>query len=336
MWHHRTVTRRRGGYLPGGWRTGEVWLDPGDVLWFGELKRTLAEAVPLQPLAVVAGVGTVAEPAPAFRPRPTSRKRRLTTRLAPTVAALTAAGLGVPLVVASRAPEATFTAQVAAPVAAGPHDRPAESVLPAWIPAPPPTAESPPVEPARVAESPPETGFPAIRWRDSTAVGVPHAGALVDGVRLPQRGPGWATWDPVLDRVPNRPGRLFGTDAVVRVTLEVIAAYRLAHPHAPPVLVGDISRRVGGELDLHVSHENGLDIDVYYPRRDGRLRPPRHAGHVDVPLAQDLIDRFVSAGAHMIFVGSSGTFTGPSGIVVPYPNHDDHLHVRFAPGSAGE
>ena len=67
----------------------------------------------------------------------------------------------------------------------------------------------------------------------------------------------------MLDRVPNRPNRLFGTAALVRVTLDVIAAYRLAHPDAPQVLIGDLSRRGGGEIDEHASHENGLDIDVY-------------------------------------------------------------------------
>jgi murein endopeptidase len=27
-------------------------------------------------------------------------------------------------------------------------------------------------------------------------------------------------------------------------------------------------------MDEHVSHQNGLDVDVYYPRLDGALRAP--------------------------------------------------------------
>jgi murein endopeptidase len=111
--------------------------------------------------------------------------------------------------------------------------------------------------------------------------------------------------------------------------LEVVGGYRLDHHEAPRVVVGDLSRRGGGEIDEHVSHENGLDVDVYYPRRDGRLRPPRRVEQVDLRLAQDLVDRFVAAGAQIVFVGSSIPLSGPTGVVVPYPGHDDHLHVRI-------
>ena len=112
--------------------------------------------------------------------------------------------------------------------------------------------------------------YPAIRWRNSQALGLPHAGSLVDGVRLPVKSQDWVTWDPVLNRVPNRPNRLYGTDKLVRLLVGVIGEYRAAHPKAPRVVVGDISLRRGGEIDEHVSHENGLDVDVYYPRRDGK------------------------------------------------------------------
>jgi murein endopeptidase len=146
---------------------------------------------------------------------------------------------------------------------------------------------------------------------------------------FPQEGPDWVTWDPVRDRVPNRRSRLFGTDTLVRVTLEVVAAYRLANPGAPRVVIGDLNRRGGGEIDEHASHENGLDVDVYYPRRDRRLRPPASVRQVDVRLAQDLLDRFVAAGATAIFVGTSVPLQGPSDVVVPYPGHNNHFHVRL-------
>src|SRR5262249_13705234 len=106
-------------------------------------------------------------------------------------------------------------------------------------------------------------------------------------------------------------------------------AYREAHPHASRIVIGDISRDTGGPMDDHVSHQNGLDVDVYLPRLDRTLRAPTATGQIDYPLAQDLLDRFVAAGAQRIFVGSSGRLRGPAGVVVPWPRHEYHMHVRF-------
>jgi murein endopeptidase len=84
-------------------------------------------------------------------------------------------------------------------------------------------------------------------------------------------------------------------------------------------------------MDEHLSHQNGLDVDVYYPRLDRRLAAPTATAQIDRRLAQDLLDRFVAAGAQMVFVGYSVGLHGPSGVVVPYPNHENHMHVRFPP-----
>jgi hypothetical protein len=70
-------------------------------------------------------------------------------------------------------------------------------------------------------------------------------------------------------------------------------------------------------------------VDVYYPRRDRDLRAPRATVQIDRVLAQDLLDRFVAAGARTVFVGYRTGLRGASGVVVPYPNHEDHMHVRF-------
>jgi Penicillin-insensitive murein endopeptidase len=325
------MTRRRSGYLAGGWRTGEVWLEPSDLRWFGEVRRTVREAVavPLQPLVVTAGASVVVPPVAAPRPL-SSRRRRMATRLAPAVAAVAAVGIGTPLALDMRS---AVTADVLPPSTTPVLTESAAPVLPPvredTVPATGAPAAAATLPRASDGQATSASSFPAIHWRESQATGVPHDGRLVDGVRLPQEGPGWATWDPVLDRVPNRPNRLFGTDGLVRVTLDVIAAYRLAHPDAPQVLIGDLSRRGGGEIDEHASHENGLDIDVYYPRLDGHLRPPRDVSQVDLRLAQDLAGRFVAAGAQVIFVGTSVPIRGPDGIIVPYPNHNEHMHFRM-------
>jgi murein endopeptidase len=184
-----------------------------------------------------------------------------------------------------------------------------------------------PTQPARTETD--ATRSPEIEWKRAISHGLPYAGRLSSGTRLPAQGPDWVTWNPVSDRVPNRPWRLFGHERTVRRVVAVAAAYREANPAAPRVVVGDVSFRGGGPMELHRSHQNGLDVDVYYPRRDGRERAPVHAEQIDRALAQDLLDRFVAAGAQVVFVGYSTGLDGPSDVVVPYPNHGDHMHVRF-------
>jgi murein endopeptidase len=170
-----------------------------------------------------------------------------------------------------------------------------------------------------------------MHWREASSHGLPYAGSLADGTQLPVEGPDWVTWNPVADTVPNEPHRLYGHERTIRTVMSVIAAYRAANPGAPRVVVGDISFRGGGPMEAHVSHQNGLDVDVYYPRLDGTLRAPRLSRQVDRKLAQDLLDRFVAAGAQMVFVGYATGLHGPTRVVIPYPNHENHLHVRLRP-----
>ncbi|MGH3034004.1 MAG: penicillin-insensitive murein endopeptidase, partial [Gaiellaceae bacterium] len=181
-----------------------------------------------------------------------------------------------------------------------------------------------------VVAPPPDPPAPRIAWRDSVSVGTTSAGRLVRGVRLPAEGTHFFTWDPLLHRAPNRSWRRWGTDRLVRLVLRVIREYATAHPEAPRVGVGDLSRPRGGPFGpKHVSHQNGLDADVYYPRIDRRERPPRRVAQIDRRLAQDLVDRFVRAGAEIVYVGPNTGFTGPDDVVEVLWNHDNHLHVRI-------
>ena len=171
----------------------------------------------------------------------------------------------------------------------------------------------------------------SVHWRDSRALGTPADGRLARGVQLPASGRRYFTWDPLLHRRPDRPGRRWGTDLVVRTVLRVVDEYAAAHPAAPRLGIGDLSRRHGGPFGpRHVSHQNGLDVDVYYPRTDRREKPPRVAAQIDHRLAQDLVDRFVAAGAALVFVGPNTGLTGPRGVVEVLWNHDNHLHARFS------
>jgi penicillin-insensitive murein endopeptidase len=300
-----------------GWRRGEVWFEI-EVLWFNE-----------QPQPAFAFAG--AAPAALGRPIPNglvaSRLRRAAKRHKRRSRRVGAAAL----VVGSTA---------VIPLAV---HRYGSSTIPAK-----PLAEDPPslsfrlgpvgrevASAASVAAAQKPRGLvrsdAEIDWRAGTSRGLPFGGSLSGGTQLPQEGPDWVTWDPVTDSVPNEPVRLYGNEHTIRTVVKVLAAYRKADPDAGRVVVGDISFRGGGPMEEHVSHQNGLDVDVYYPRRDRALRAPVVTSQVDRARAQDLLDRFVAAGAQMVFVGFSTGLHGPSGVVIPYPNHENHMHVRFPP-----
>jgi murein endopeptidase len=174
-----------------------------------------------------------------------------------------------------------------------------------------------------------------IDWHPSRALGEPNDGRLLNGVQLPAAGADYVTWDPILRRRPDRGWRRWGTDHLLQVFLRVAHQFRAVHRAAPRLVVGDLSRPMGGDFGPrfggvgHASHQNGLDIDVYYPRVDRRLRAPTRVDQIDLRLAQDLVRRFVAAGAQYVFVGPNTGLEGPPKVVQPLPLHDDHMHVRL-------
>jgi murein endopeptidase len=192
------------------------------------------------------------------------------------------------------------------------------------VPAPSPPTTTP-IEPA----------YPPIHWRRCRVIGRPWAGRLVRGTRLPSQGQDFFTWDPVKKRSPNRWWRRYSCDFTIRKLLRVLRSFRRDFPDAPRIGIADLSRPRGGKFGKrygglgHASHQNGVDIDVYYPRLDAYERPPRNVGQIDLDLAQELVDRFVRAGAKYAFVGPQTGLTGPSKVVQTLVFHDDHVHVRF-------
>jgi hypothetical protein len=299
-----------------GWLRDEVWMDT-DLLWFREQPALAAATLGAAPFAPVAtGLEASRRRRQAWQ---ATRRRKRATRTVPAVALVLGSATMLPIYVSRLAGERN-----AGPLLEDPpsltfrlgrtrFDVP-ESVF---------RKPAAPTKPARAPD------FAPVEWRRATSVGLWFSGSLVDGTQLPVEGPDWVTWSPNTDSVPNLPSRLYGNERTIRTVISVLAAYRAAHPHAPRVVVGDISRRDGGRMDEHVSHQNGLDVDVYYPRLDRHLSAPISTGQVDRRLAQDLLDRFVAAGARMVFVGYSTGLRGPGGVVVPYPNHENHMHVRF-------
>ena len=300
-----------------GWSSGEVWLDT-ELLWFREpssddvvgLEVHAPSFASLSPRALAAAIPNgLAE----SRRRRAERRRRRTTRRTQTAALV----LGPAMALALVAPRLGG----AAGRQALEEDPPSQTLRPVRAR----EAESSAIGDKKAEVVPAQR----IDWGHATSHGLPYAGRLSDGTQLPQEGENWVTWNPVADTVPNRPDRLHGHERTIDAILAAAASYREANPDAPRVVVGDISFPSGGPMELHRSHQNGLDVDVYYPRRDGRERAPVRAEQIDRALAQDLLDRFLAAGAKVVFVGYATGLEGPSDVVVPYPNHGDHMHVRF-------
>jgi Penicillin-insensitive murein endopeptidase len=186
---------------------------------------------------------------------------------------------------------------------------------------------------ARVA--PTVRGASARPVKVSVAAGLPFAGHLIRGVQLPSAGIGFVSWDAILQRSPNRGWRRFSTDRMINFVERLGAEWQRAHPDAPRLLIGDLSRTHGGPFGSsygglgHGSHQNGLDADIYYPRADGRERAVTRVSQIDHRLAQDLVDRIVRRGVQYAFVGPHTGLKGPKGVVITLVHHDDHVHVRI-------
>lgn len=173
-----------------------------------------------------------------------------------------------------------------------------------------------------------EDGGAIIDWRESEPGGTPNGGRLVGGVRLPASGTGYYTYDPRTQREPGGLGTRWGTARLVREMVDLGRWWTRTHPGAGPIGIGDLARQGGGSLDGHASHQNGLDVDIRLPRRD-RARGTANPSNYDPALTQAIVNRLVGSGASLVLIGPSLDLTGPLGVVVRWPNHDDHLHVRF-------
>ena len=192
------------------------------------------------------------------------------------------------------------------------------------LPSPKPAERAPAGPPKRAAR-------PAVEWRDSHALGTANDGSLVNGVRLPRR-PRLLHLQPGDAAPPGGAERTWGTATLVRQILGLGAWWERAHHRAPRLGIGDLSLEHGGPFTGpvvgHASHENGLDVDIRLVRKDGS-EAAATASTYNRELTQAVVDHLVAHGASLILKGPSLNLYGPPGVVVTWPNHDDHIHVRF-------
>jgi murein endopeptidase len=187
-----------------------------------------------------------------------------------------------------------------------------------------------------LAAAAPEVAYsqPAPPPCHSRALGKPWHGRLQCGVQLPAESDTFTTWDFPLHRAPNDDWRRWGTEELVAVTEQIAADYRARFGPGPRLVIGDLSRPRGGPFGRefgglgHASHQNGRDVDIFYPRRDGLEQAPDRPSQVDRVRAQWLVDR-AARDAERVFIGPHVHLRRKFKRVQYLPFHDDHLHLRI-------
>jgi penicillin-insensitive murein endopeptidase len=101
------------------------------------------------------------------------------------------------------------------------------------------------------------------------AVGHYSRGALRNGIPMPLSGSDHYLLFPAKC---SGHANHYGHKTVVAATRAAAGRVRKAYPKAPRIPVGDLSHRRGGPIPHHLSHQNGLDVDVYFLRRQA-IRP---------------------------------------------------------------
>ena len=177
------------------------------------------------------------------------------------------------------------------------------------------------------------------------AIGQPGAGCVEGAVALPLRGAGFIVVHP--DR-----HREFGHPVLIAFLRSLASSAR--HDKSGPLIVGDLGQPRGGPTPSgHRSHQNGLDVDLWYtpgptiPRgqtvvppapsvvdlRTGKVLPAwnnRVARLIEMAASNAAVDRiFVHPGIKQALCKDK-TRRGPwLQRVRPWWGHQDHLHVRL-------
>jgi hypothetical protein len=187
---------------------------------------------------------------------------------------------------------------------------------------------------------------------DAHSVGRPNEGRVENGIQMPE--------SPLyLRRAPNI---MWGSSATIQALLTAVAKFRQDIEFDGELVLADISKRGGGHLPPHKSHQAGRDIDIWMPTLRGVYKKS-YLGRERRPLPSEidwfatwaLIRALVEGGnvAHIFLeyelqekvyraaklMGATdeeltqsiqwprGKFA--SGVVAHSSGHIGHIHVRF-------
>jgi murein endopeptidase/LysM repeat protein len=182
--------------------------------------------------------------------------------------------------------------------------------------------------------------------KGAVSVGKPNKGKLINSAALPENKPLYTI---------RRPDECYGSSHALYNLQLAIAEWRQATGFAGSLLIGAISKKGGGRLRPHSSHQSGRDVDIRLPvkRSDGSSD---NVDDVDWDATWALILALVSTGeVEYIFLttdrqkhllkaakraGASKdliermlqypeTSGNKNGIVRNQKGHTAHIHVRF-------
>jgi murein endopeptidase len=132
----------------------------------------------------------------------------------------------------------------------------------------------------------------------SLSIGTPDGGALINGVQMPD-GPLWHV---------RNPREAWGTSETIQYLQAAIETVEKAHPGSPPLCIGDVSRREGGHLKRHRSHQAGRDVDVGLYYASGKSADFRNGSpsQLDLPRCWALVRALITeTDVEWIFVDRS-------------------------------
>lgn len=123
----------------------------------------------------------------------------------------------------------------------------------------------------------------------------------------------------------------WGTGATIGQLEEAVRNFGTDHGEVP---LGDIGFELGGDIPGHSSHEVGLDVDLWPIRTDsaqcsaGRIEwdSPEYDREATRQLVQAIRD---AAPGHVALIFFNDPELIAEGLTTEYPNHDNHLHVRY-------
>ena len=99
----------------------------------------------------------------------------------------------------------------------------------------------------------------------SEAIGYYSDGKLKDGESIMERGT-------LIRKLFLQRQRFFGTTIKQETISDAADFVRQTYPEAEVLQVGDIANKNGGACKEHASHQNGLDVDIVYLTKNGKLQ----------------------------------------------------------------
>jgi peptidoglycan hydrolase-like protein with peptidoglycan-binding domain len=165
-----------------------------------------------------------------------------------------------------------------------------------------------------------------------------HAGITADGVVGPTtwRNLIWHYAYPSLagmcDKDPDGNGTAnWGTGSTIGQLEAAVARFGSGNG---PVPLGDVSFEHGGDIPGHASHELGVDVDVWPIRTDSAQctagRITWQSSTYDRAATRALVQavRATAPGQVALIFFNDPVLIG-EGLTSSYPNHDNHLHIRY-------